>query len=297
MKHITLLLLLIGMTSMAQIKGNKKIETRTFEIENVTHIKINFYAKITIDQSAREHMTITTDSNLFDRIDKTVVDGILHLDQKEWISPSQNAIITIGAPHLKRIESGTHDITKLININSDLLQINAPIGRIIVEGKTKELRLGAELASIDASKLIAENAFVNLWSYGKAKVNVTNTLWAEVANDGELVYVNTPKKIDSKTKNGGRVSYINSAKKVKNGKISFINFKIKNNSPNRNHFYVIGPKSDGSKFSYGFPMMPNAKRHEDWSVGTKVFKVNSLGFRKLLVTIKKEDEGKTINLF
>ena len=65
MKSITVLLLLVGMTSIAQVKGNKTIETRTFEIEDVTQIKINLYAKITIDQSAKEGMTITTDNNLF----------------------------------------------------------------------------------------------------------------------------------------------------------------------------------------------------------------------------------------
>lgn len=89
----------------------------------------------------------------------------------------------------------------------------------------------------------------------------------------------------------------NSLTIVKNQNPKFIKFRIKNNSNNRNHFYVVGPKPDGSKFSYGFPMMPNSKRNENWSIGTKVYKVNGLGFKKLLIKIKKEDEGKTINLF
>ena len=222
---------------------------------------------------------------------------MLYLDQKKWISPSQSIIITIGAPNLKRVESGTHDTTRIINVNNDLLQINALIGHIIIEGKTKELRLGAELASIDASKIVADNAYVNLWSFGKIKVNVTDTLWGEITNNGELIYVNTPENIDVKTKKGGQIYSINKAKTLKKEKVRFIKFKIRNNSPNRNQFYVVGPKSNGSKFSYGFPMMPNAKRLEDWSIGTKVYKVNALGFRKLLITIKAEDEGKTVDLF
>ena len=44
-------------------------------------------------------------------------------------------------------------------------------------------------------------------------------------------------------------------------------------------------------------MMPYTKRKENWSVGTKVYKVNSLGFRKLLITIEKDDEGKVLDLF
>ncbi len=297
MKRITLLLLLVGMTGIAQIKGNKTIETRNFDVEGLEHIKINFYAKVTIDQSAEAAMHITTDSNLFDFIDTEVIAGVLHLNQKEWISPSQKAIITIGAPNLKRLESGTHDTTKIINLNTDELKVNAPVGTIIIEGKTKELRLGSELATIDASKLIAENAYVNLWSRGKVTVNVTNLLWADVSNDGKLLYVQKPKKLETKTENGGRIYGLNAIEKVKTTEAIYINFKIKNNSTNRNHFYVVGPKQDGSKFSYGFPMVPYQKRKENWTVGTKVYKVNGLGFKKLLIEIKKEDEATVVNLF
>jgi hypothetical protein len=297
MKRITLLLLLVGMTGIAQIKGNKIIETRNFDVEGLDYIKINFYAKVTIDQSAKEAMSITTDSNLFDLIDTDVINGVLHLNQKEWISPSQNAIITIGAPKLNRVESGTHDITKIINLDTDKLRVNAPVGTIIIEGKTKELRIGSELATIDASKLIADNVYVNLWSRGKVTVNVTNLLWADVSNDGQLLYVQKPKKLEIKTENGARIYGLNSSEKIKNTEAVYINFKIKNNALNRNHFYVVGPKQDGSKFSYGFSMMPYQKRKENWTVGTKVYQVNDLGLKKLLIEIIKEDEATVVNLF
>lgn len=297
MKYITLILLLVGMTGLAQIKGNKIIEMRSFDIKNVNHIKINLYAKVTIDQSAKEGMRITTDTNLFDLITTQVDDGVLHLNQKEWISASQDIIIVIGAPNLTRVESGTHDITKIINVDNELLRVNAPIGNIFIEGRSKVLRLGGELSTIDASKLIAEDAFINLWSYGKITVNVKNTLWADVSNDGKLIYLQKPKKLETTTKKGGQIYALNEAKKVKNPEALYINFKIKNNSGNRNDFYVVGPKPDGSKFSYGFPMMPNAKRHENWTIGTQVYKVNSLGFKNLLITITKDNEDQIVNLF
>jgi Putative auto-transporter adhesin, head GIN domain len=297
MKKLTVMLFLVGFTGLAQVKGNKNIETKTYNINGLEHVKINFYANVTIDQSADESMTITTDSNLFDLIDTEVIDGVLHLNQKEWISPSQKTIIKIGAPNLKRVESGTHDTTRIINVDNELLQINAPIGNIIIEGKTKELRVGSELANINASKLVATNAYVNLWSWGKVTVYATDLLWANVSNDGKLIYVNTPKKIDSNIKKGGKVYNLNEKENIKNPEANYIRFKIKNNSSNRNHFEVVGPKPDGSKFGYGFPMMPNTTRKENWTVGTKVYKVTRLGFKKLLIVIKKEDEGKVIDLF
>ncbi len=60
---------------------------------------------------------------------------------------------------------------------------------------------------------------------------------------------------------------------------------------------MVGPKKNGGRFSYGFPMMPGFSKKERWTTGTKVYKVNKIGIRKLLVTIKSEDEGKTVKLF
>ena len=297
MKKITYLLMLVGITSLAQIKGNQQIETRTFQITNIEHVKINFYAKVTIDPALNEGLTITTDSNLFDLIDKEVVGNTLHLDQKEWIKPSKDAIITIGAPKLKELTTGTHDLTRVINLNSEKLKITAPIGTVKLQGITKELQLDVKLAKVDASKLDVENANVNVWSWGKARVNVRNSLEAQVSNNGTLIYVNEPLQLNRKTESGGSILALGEEDKIKNPEAKFISFKIRNNSANRNNFQVVGPKPDGSKFGYGFPMMPFSTRKERWSVGTKVYKVNSLGFKKLLVTITPEDEGQIVKLF
>ncbi|MDH7446512.1 GIN domain-containing protein [Aquimarina sp. 2201CG14-23] len=291
-KFINIISLLISITALAQIKGNKEIITRTFDVDNIEHIKINFYAEVIIDHSKEESLTITTDANLFEYIEKEIVDGTLHLDQKEWISPSKNVKIIIGAPNLKKVESGTHDVTRIINLDNEYLQVLAPIGTIIVEGKTKDLRIAAELAKIDASDLIAENANVNIWSRGSANVNVTNELYAKLDKDAILKISNTPKVL-----RGDAKKTVKKNNKNTNASVRYIKFKIKNNAITRNHFLVIGPKPDGRKFSYGFPMMPQATRKENWTIGTKVYKVSTLGKRKLLVTIKEENENKTVNLF
>lgn len=297
MKKITLLLVFVVTTSLAQVKGNGDIETKSFPIENIKNIKINFYANVTIDASKKESLIITTDSNMFELIEKKVVDGTLYLDQKEWISPSKTTKIIIGAPNINRIEQGTHDITKIINVDNDELKVNAPIGNIFIEGKTKTLQIDSKGSKIDATKLLAEKAYVNIWSWGTVKVNVTNILLADVSNSGKLFYVSKPKKLDIKTKNKGKVLDLSDAGEIKNPEAKYINFKIKNNSANRNHFEVVGPKQDGSKFGYGFPMMPFATRKETWTIGTKVYKTNKLGLKKLLITIKPEDENMVVKLF
>jgi len=125
MKKLSILIVFFTHIAIGQVKGNKTIVTKSYEVSTIEDVKINLYAKITIDQSAEESLTITADENLLDLIDREIIDGKLHLDQKEWISPSQSIKITIGAPSLKRVESGTHDTTKIINLDNDYLQIMA----------------------------------------------------------------------------------------------------------------------------------------------------------------------------
>ncbi|MFY9242233.1 MAG: DUF2807 domain-containing protein [Polaribacter sp.] len=292
MKKLIIIALLINASIVAQVKGNKNIESRTFSVENLEDIKINLYAKIIIDYTAEEKMTIITDSNLFDKIDTEIVDGKLNLNQLEWIESSQKVIIKIGAPNLKRIETGTHETLQIVNVNSESLNIMAIVGKVVVSGKVDQLNIGAEIGEIDASNLIAENARVNIWGRGKVIINVENEVDSILKNDGKLVLTNEPLILKGDTKKA-----VTDSKNEWNSNIAWINFKIKNNSWNRNQFFVIGPKKDGSKFSYGFPMMPGYTRKENWSVGTKVYKVNSLGLRELLVEIKQEDKDKTLKLF
>jgi hypothetical protein len=108
--------------------------------------------------------------------------------------------------------------------------------------------------------------------------------FVSIKNDGKLTLVNTPKSLKGDTE-----KVISESKKYINLYIKWINFKIKNNSWNRNNFVVVRPKRDGSMFSYDFPMMPKTTRKEKCSVGTKIYKVNKLGLRTLLIKIKQED--------
>jgi len=291
MKKLGLLLMLISISSLAQVKGNKNIQTRSYEFHNLEVIKVDLNAKITIDQSLKEGMTIQMDENLFDKIDIEIVDGTLQLSQLKWIQPSQKIVIKIGAPRLKRVEQDTHGILLIINVNNESLNIMAPLGKVVVSGKTQQLSIGSENGEIDASKLIAENVRVNIWGRGKAKVYADNEVYSILKDDAKLELVNSPRKLKGDTKKALK------KKKEDRLDLKWMNFKIKNNSWNRNQFVVVGPKKNGGRFSYGFAMMPGFSKKERWTTGTKVYKVNRLGLRKLLVTIKSEDEGKTIKLF
>lgn len=292
MGKLTILLLLVGITGIAQIKGNRDLQTRTFQIENLTDIEIGLYANLIIDASASEEMMITTDSNLFDFIDTEVVDGKLKLDQKEWIQSSKQIQIRIGAPKLERVQQGTHDVVRVINLEAENFSVMALNGKIVISGEICTLGIGAENGIVDASNVKAKEVNLNIWGHGKAIVHATESLYTKLGKSARLELINQPKKITGPIERAIANNNPNRKEAVR-----YIDFKIKNNSFNRNNFYVIGPKPNGRNFSYGFPMMPGKIRKEKWTTGTKIYKVNRLGLRQLLVTITDTDEDKVVKLF
>lgn len=281
-------LFLMSTLGFAQVKGNKVITSKTFDLETIKSVKIDVYAKVTIDANLDNKITIKADENIINLIDRKVENGTLYLNQLEWIQASQKIEITVGAPNIIEVESGTHDITIIKNINNQSLKLNVPIGKVKVAGVTQQLIINTKSGTVDASDLKAENATVSITGDSKTKLQVTNQLKQVLGEDARLELVNKPKFVV-----GDKVA--KSSKNYTN--IKWINIKIKNNSWNRNKLVVVGPKSDGSQFSYGFAMMPGATKNERWTIGSKVYKTTRLGSKKLLATVTAESENQLIKLF
>lgn len=294
MKKMTALLLLVGMMSLAQTKGNKDMITQEIPLKKLEVLEMELYAKVVVDVSGNSSkITITGDSNLIPLIDTEVVGGKLRLAQTEWIQPSQALEITIQAPQLERLQVGVHETVQLKNLDQEEIVLTALLGGIKASGTVAEVSVNAEAGVIDASLLTAQNAQVNIWKDGKAILNVEDQVTTKLSEEARLDFVRTPKNI----KGSGYKKALSNNQPPTDGTGTYITVKIKNNSWNRNQFVVRGPKPDGSYFGYGFPMMPGSVKKENWTVGTKVYKKNALGMRKLLVTLTEADAGKTIELF
>lgn len=111
---IGLLLVALHLNAAAQIKGNKKMVTKTYGLQNVKSIEMNLYAQVVIDCAAEEKMTITAEENMLDLIEKSVEGGHLKLTQKEWIQPNYRIKIHIGTPGLERIQNTVHETTGIL---------------------------------------------------------------------------------------------------------------------------------------------------------------------------------------
>lgn len=290
MKSIIYLIALVSTTCLAQIQGNGQITTQNFPLDEVSTISVQLYAKTTIDPTASSGITITGDSNLIPLIGKKVTNGMLTLDQNQWIKSSQDLIIKIGAPAIKTLIHGTHDQTYLINLNQEELSVSANVGEVILVGKVTNFKLESKIADVNAAGLEAQNATVRITGRGSALVNVKGSLDTDLNKNANLKLFTQPAKIT------GNYDQSKNTTTARPG-LEFVSFTLKNNSWNRHNFYVEGPNSDGSSFSYGFPIMPGFTRAERWSVGTKVYLSKALGKRKLLHTVSEVDQDAVIKLF
>lgn len=301
MKKLTTILFVLfatlafNLSLNAQIKGNQNIVTETFSLTEIKKLEINLTADIAVDMKGKNEISITTDSNLIPYISRKVNGKKLNLNQKEWIAASQQIKIVIGAPALEKIISDAHSKTIVKNIDVEEFKTEVNVGTLSLFGRAENIKLQTNVGNIDASELIAQNAEVRITSWGKVTAQVINRLSTFLDDDAKLQLTNDPKEFSGDYNKNTNSNWKETAKT--NEDIQFINLKLKNNSWNRHQYVVVGPKPDGSSFSYGFPMNPGQVRKKYWTNGTKVYQTNWWGIRKLVLTIEAEDADKTVKIY
>jgi hypothetical protein len=288
--YVIILLLFWTMTTHAQVLGNRNIITKTYPLSQVDKINIQMYAKIFIDMDAKPGITITGESNLIDLVGQDLTKGELTLDQLRWIEPSEDLIIKIGAPALKEIEMGTHGKVMIQHIHGSIFKAVVPLGEVVLQGEVEELSVISESGFVEATELDAKVAYIKIKNDGRARVNVSKSVECELGEDS--IFENANPSAASQNCVG-----LQRNKEINPEVNRYIDLKIKNNSIQRKHFVVVGPKPDGRKFSYGFPLMPQQSKAERWTVGTKVYAEKTNGERTLLVTLTEQDENQTVALF
>ena len=285
-------LLLLSTTLNAQIKGNGNIISRTFPLETLHTLEINLSARVIIDLQGESDITIITDENIIEHIGHQVVDGYMDLTQKEWIEPSGRHQIMIGAPSLKKLINDAHSTTSLNNMKVSTFQLFAQIGSIDLKGEVGHLTIRNKTAKVEAINFSAQNADISISSWGSVFINVIDTLNTSIDKKGKLKLLGQPKQWP-----GDAELILAESKQPDIQKVKFININIKNNSWLRKSFVVVGPKRDGSSFSYGFALFPGQIKKERWTIGSEIFTENRSGKRTLVATITADNENQLVKLF
>ncbi len=280
--------------SSAQVRGNGQIETIEIEVESFSSIKNGLSSDISIMVGEVTAVRLTIDKNLIELVDIEVIEGELDINQNEWISPTKQIQVEIITTELTGFKNSAHGFFKISEIDTDLFKVMSPVGEVLLSGKSKELQVGTEVGTIDATSFKAETARLKIWSWGTIKVNATEKIDADVSGNGKVVYTEEPEVLKTKTKKGGKVISL-AENNAPAKEVVYINVKIKNNSSDRVNVEFKGP--EGARFGYGAPFNGFQTRKERFPVGTEIYLVRPLWKNQLLVTIKEGDAGKTVELF
>ncbi len=287
--------LFIYSSLQGQVYGNKVKATKEVSFESIRHIELNLNIDFNIYASADEtKVVIESEKNIIDLIGLDHQDGKLQIDQVEWIEYNMPCIVNIYTNDLEYVYNDSWSNVNIYDINQESLTLHSSIGKLNAFGKVDDLSIITKQASIDASQLLAKRADVKITSDGTVSINAQTLGKTNIDDEATLNQINLA---DNTTISSSIPK--KEVRKEKPNKIDtrFIKVNIKNNSLERVHAYVKGPKPDGKYFSYGLSWFPMASKQETWSIGTKLYKVGILGHRRLLLEIKEEDEGQTIKLF
>jgi len=298
MKYIiTILIFFISFNLFAQIQGSGEVQTRTMYHESIRSIDISLYAEVNVytDRDST-YIKISAEDNLFEHISYELMDEQLVFTQRNWIQPTQPIQIEVSAPNLESLTQGAHGITTIRGLTREDLDVNADVGEVWLSGKVYSLTAQVNTAQIDATSLDTQIANLTVTSWGEIVLKNPEQING-VVNLGTVIHHGSP-AVNLLTTDRGKVvdtTLEKVEKKVDTAK--FIQFELKNNSLNRKHFFVEGPKPDGSWFGYGFPMNPLQVRSKNWTVGTKLYQQSKLGLRKLILTIQESDKGETVLIY
>ncbi len=285
----------LGFQSFAQINGDKNIETKSYPYKNIKTFNLKIVAQVEIDATSDADLSITTDANIFEHLSIKNNDGELTINQATWVEASQIKII-LGGKALEQLKTDGYSTINVKNLDADKFAVNASVGNVTLSGKANKLTAKTGTGKIDATALKTNIATVIISSHGTVKVNADELVDGNIAENGKILYVGEPKKINKKVGENGEMLSFEEYKAAPKVETKYIKLKLFNNKGKRIHTYVQGPQN--RRFSYGMPFNPLQKRAENYPVGTQIYQVNKLGAKtKLLYTVKEEDADKTVKLF
>ena len=286
-------LLCVSVFMQAQIIGNGNRVSKIKKLETVEKVFVNINGTVNIISGAEENaVELNYDENIVDWVETKVKNKCLILDQIKWVEGTQPVELNIYLKELKFLENDSWSKITVTDLNQASFKVKSDLSKISLSGNVDHLEIISENGEIDASQLKSKKATISLKEDAYVNVYVLEEVNIVKNENGKINIEGDPKIIN------GNVEAIKKEVVFKKQKIDtrFIDIKLKTKGVKKLHCFVRGPKPDGNYFSYGLNLFPIVTKSERWSIGTKLYHVNAFGIRKLIYTVKEEDEGKIIRL-
>ncbi len=187
---------------------------QTRKVDDFNGIKITDSFTIIISQSDVNTVTINADTTLLPKIKTEITEGILNIRTEDNIKNEHPIIINIAIKSLNSLNvSGSTDIKTANQLNCSKLFIESgSAGNVSLDVKADEIKTqingigdvaltgSAEIldanvsgaGDLRASNLEVDKAKVNVSGTGNAKINVKQTLDADITGTGSIIYKGKP---------------------------------------------------------------------------------------------------------
>lgn len=290
------ILSVVGLATHGQVKGNGNLETKAFNFEGIENINFHVTVNAKIDLSLNDEFFVRTDENIFEHLRVKQKGNTLVLDQIKWIEPT-TLQITAGLKGLQKLTSSAWGKIQINNIEQEQFEANMQVGHLKLEGTLISLTATVGAGSIDAQKVQTRNVKARIEQNGRIITDYAERIDLSGNGYGQFVYDRSDVLNWSDNSNGLIIStldvfYVQEANK---DAVAYIDVKLKNNSKKKIDIFFRGPIE--APFGYGVPLRARVAKKERLPIGTRIYQETLLGKDKLLITITKQNEGKTLNLF
>lgn len=208
MKKILLILVLsftTGIYAQEKVKGNREPSTIITEVEPFNIIDINGDYEISIVEGAMPQVEVTTDSNLHQYLDITVIEGKLNIGSSVKIKSKKEMTIRVIYPTglQKIVASEKAEISSITSLVFEQLELEAKDdAKLFITANVDSLKLNLNGSSKSELNLNGKNAKITLGDkasvkalikYDDLKLNMdarTNAKIEGDINNGKLMLEN-----------------------------------------------------------------------------------------------------------
>jgi len=201
------------------VRGSGHVVSESRPVPDFTAVSVDYPAEVTIQQGSAVSASLQAEDNLLPQLELRVVDGVLHIDNRETlfsqrVNPTRPVKITLTVKDLSRLDAPSAGDVTIDGLQTQTLDVNVSgagsvalsglkvqtlgvdlsgAGSISASGTAASLNLTISgLGSFKAADLAADRASVDLSGLGSATLWVKTSLDVSISGTGSVEYYGSP---------------------------------------------------------------------------------------------------------
>lgn len=194
------------------VRGSGKAAKETRQVGAFDAIDVRGAATLDVTVGGAPSVVVEADDNLLPLVVTDVTDHTLQIGTRNAVrSKLDDGIhVTITVPSLRGIEVGGACTAKIAGLTGPVFEVRiSGAGSIKADGAVDALRIHVSgSGSIEAEKLAAKRADVDVSGAGHVRLTATEALSAKVSGVGDVAYAGKPQHVEKKVLGIGRIEEI-----------------------------------------------------------------------------------------